>query len=114
MPEVEIHYEQQWGEWAALYVDGKLVTVGDNDNTEEKAFDVLGVRMVQDDAFMRGQDRREGVAQTLSEVAEYRAGEKERLRLKQERLDRAVAAMRKCAADLTDDEIRILFNEVRP
>lgn len=66
---LEIHYAD---EWAALYVDGKLNRVGDIHNTEERAFELLGVRQVQDDAFMRGQSQRAGVATTVNEVDEYR------------------------------------------
>lgn len=65
---LEIHYAE---DWAALYVDGKLEYVGDSYLTEERAFALLGVITSQDDAFMRGQNKREGVAQTLAEVAEY-------------------------------------------
>lgn len=68
MSNLELHYAE---EWAALYVDGKLDQVGDSYNTEERAFELLGVPQIHDDAFMRGQDKRRGVAQTLDEVAEY-------------------------------------------
>lgn len=68
MPELEIHYED---EWAALYVDGKLDRVGDAYLAEERAFEILGVKIVQDDAFMRGQSQASGVAQTLDEVWKY-------------------------------------------
>jgi hypothetical protein len=71
MPNLEIHYDPN-GEWAALYVDGRLDRVGDSYLAEEKAFDLLGVKIVRDDAFLRGQDRRDGVAQTLDELAEFR------------------------------------------
>ncbi len=37
---LEIHYA---GEWAALYVDGKLEEVGDAYIAEERAFALLGV-----------------------------------------------------------------------
>lgn len=68
--QIEIHYAD---EWAALYVDGKLHSdPGDAYRVEEEAFALVGIRQVQDDAFMRGQDRREGVARTLDEVNEYR------------------------------------------
>jgi hypothetical protein len=67
-PKLEIHYAD---EWAALYVDGKLDRVGDSYLAEERAFEILGVRTVQDDAFMRGQSHRDGVAQTLDEVREF-------------------------------------------
>jgi hypothetical protein len=85
----ELHYED---EWAALYVDGKLVTVGDAYSSEEYAFSLLGVKQVHDNAFMRGQNGRDGVAQTLDEAAVYRAGldekvaEADRLRLEVNRL----------------------------
>lgn len=69
MPKLEIHYAD---EWAALYVDGKLDRVGDAYLAEERAFSLVGVKQVQDDAFMRGQSDREGVAQKLEEVAAYR------------------------------------------
>jgi DNA-binding CsgD family transcriptional regulator len=71
MPNLEIHYTGEG--WAALYVDGKLDRVGDSYLAEERAFQLAGVTTVTDDAFMRGQNQREGVAQTLDEVAAYRA-----------------------------------------
>lgn len=74
--ELEIHYGD---EWAALYRDGNLVIVGDSYRTEEEALTLLGVTLVHDDAFMRGQDRREGVAPTLADVAAYREGRGRRL-----------------------------------
>lgn len=67
--ELEIHYAE---EWAALYVDGKLEIVGDSYLAEDKTFALLGVKQVQDDAFMRGQTTRDGVARTLQDVAAYR------------------------------------------
>jgi hypothetical protein len=54
-----------------LYVDGQLVQVGKVHNTEEKAFAMLGVTQVVDDAFMRGQTHRDGVAQTTEEITAY-------------------------------------------
>lgn len=69
MAQLEIHYSD---DWAALYVDGKLDRVGDTYLTEERAFELTGVKQVQDNAFMRGQSFREGVARTLDEVAEFR------------------------------------------
>lgn len=68
-PKLEIHYADQW---AALYVNGRLDRVGDSYLAEERAFELCGVKTVQDDAFMRGQTTREGVAQTIDEVNEYR------------------------------------------
>jgi hypothetical protein len=69
MPELEIHHGD---DWAALYVDGHLDRVGDPDNTIERALDLAGVKTVDDDAFMRGQLQRDGVAPTLADVEVYR------------------------------------------
>lgn len=68
MPDLEIHYAD---EWAALYVDGKLDRVGDSYLAEERAFELLGVKVVQDDAFLQGQDQAAGVAKTLDELYVY-------------------------------------------
>lgn len=92
---LEIHYDPN-GEWAALYKDGQLVTVGDAYVAEEQAFDLLGVVIKRDDAFMRGSSSRVDVAQTITEVEQYRnerdAQRDEAARLRQqaqELLDRA-------------------------
>jgi hypothetical protein len=79
--DMQIHYAD---EWAALYVGGQLVTVGDSSNTEEKAFRLLDVTIVRDDTFMRGQTKRDGVARYLSDIELYR----------QERNERTERAMR--------------------
>lgn len=71
MPKLEIHYDPN-SNWAALYVDGQMETVGDAYVAEEHAFDLAGVAIVRDDAFLRGQDTRDGAAQTLDEVTAYR------------------------------------------
>lgn len=76
--DLEIHYE---GEWAALYVNGNLEEVGDSYHAEERAFELLGVTTIQDDAFMRGQTQRSGVANTLAEVEEYRVARRAALDL---------------------------------
>ncbi len=69
--DLEIHYANSW---AALYVDGRLDpdTVGDSYHAEEKAFELLGVKQIHDSAFMRGQNQRDGVAETIEQVDEYR------------------------------------------
>lgn len=69
MPDLEIHYAD---DWAALYVDGELDRVGDAYLAEERAFEILGVTQVPDDAFMRGQKQSDGVARTLADVQAYR------------------------------------------
>ena len=70
--DLEIHYDPSG--WAALYVNGRLDvdTVGDSYHAEERAFELLGVKQVQDNSFMRGHNDREHIADTLDEVAEYR------------------------------------------
>lgn len=84
MSKYEIHYA---GEWAALYVDGVLdpKTVGDTHIAEERALKVLGVKQVFDEAFMRGQNERDGVAKDLQEVEEYKTARDAR-RVEAERL----------------------------
>lgn len=69
MPELEIHSS---GDWAALYVDGRLDQVGDAHNAIERALEIAGVKCVDDDAFMRGQQHRNGVAPTLADIEAYR------------------------------------------
>lgn len=68
MSNVEIHEAE---EWAAVYLDGQLQTVGDAYLADEWVREHFGVITVQDDAFMRGQDQRSGVAKTLEEVRAY-------------------------------------------
>ena len=86
---VEIHED---GEWSAVYLNGRLIRVGDTYLADEWVRDHFGVLTVQDDAFMRGQSSRDGVAQTLEEVLEY-------ARVREERLSRG-AALRAEAARL--------------
>jgi hypothetical protein len=92
MPNLEIHYDTVGGEWAALYVDGNLNTVGDSYLAEEWALELCGVTIVQDPAFMRGQTAASGVAQTLADVAAYardreaRQADADRLRAEAARL----------------------------
>lgn len=68
MAELEIHYEE---EWAALYVDGRLDRVGDAYLAEERALELCGVKIVHDDAFLKGQEKAAGCAQTLDELYAY-------------------------------------------
>ncbi len=69
MSEIEIH---EADEWAAVYLDGKLQRVGDAYLADEWVREHFGVVTVQDDAFMRGQSHRSGVAQTVNEIVDYR------------------------------------------
>lgn len=67
---LEIHYSD---DWAALYVDGQLDRVGDSYLAEERVMELIGVTVVHDNAFMRGQHKRDGVAPTVEEVEQFRA-----------------------------------------
>jgi hypothetical protein len=96
MVELEIHYA---GDWAALYVDGRLESVGDSYLAEERALAMCGVKLVQDNAFMCGQDKREGVAPTLAEVASYRE-EREQRRAKAAEMREQAKVMLDKAAEL--------------
>lgn len=93
---LEIHYA---ADWAALYVDGKLERVGDSYLAEERAFEMLGVTVVHDDAFMRGQSQRMGVADTLEEVAEWRT-QRDQLLEQADQLEAQAEAARETAAEL--------------
>ena len=61
----------QGEEWAALYIDGKLDTVGDSYLSDERIAQILGVEEHSDDAFLRGGNSRSDVAQTLDELHAY-------------------------------------------
>lgn len=93
---IEIHED---GDWAAVYLDGRLIRVGDAYLADEWLRAHFGVTTVQDDAFLRGQTSREGVAKTLDEVRDYAQS-------RQERLDRA-AALRAEAQRLEDEAQQI-------
>ena len=70
MASIEVHEAE---EWSAVYLDGKLVHgPADSYLADEWIREHFGVATVQDDAFMRGQNRADGVARTLAEVEEYR------------------------------------------
>jgi hypothetical protein len=98
MPDLEIHYDPD-GEWAALYIDGDLDRVGDAYLAEEKAFDLLGVKIVRDGAFLRGQTSAAGCAQTLDELGAYR-DQRDAAQAEAARLREDAAALLARAADL--------------
>ena len=89
---IEIHEAE---EWSAVYLDGKLVLVGDSYLADEWLRTKFGVKTVQDNAFMRGQTQGAGVAETLDEVADY-------AKARQARLDR-IAALHTEAQRLEDE-----------
>lgn len=76
----EIH---TYDDWSALYIDGKYITEGHEYNITEKVFSLLGIEVVQDDAFMRGAGGRD-TAVTLEEVSIYRAERDDKLRRAEE------------------------------
>jgi hypothetical protein len=59
------------GAWIAVYLDGKLQRVGDSYLADEWLQSHFNVKVVYDDAFMRGGDHRDTVANTLDEVRDY-------------------------------------------
>lgn len=68
------------GDWSALYVDGKLVQVGDHYLIDEKISELLGVTVEYSDDFLQGQTLESGIAQTLEDAQSY-----ETIRLQKER-----------------------------
>lgn len=103
MPELEIHYCGE--EWAALFVDGKLDTLGDSYLAEEKALCLLGVKTVGGPDgldVLRGGDGRSvdgspSPAITLDEVAAYRAERVRRQSLAAEKRAEAEALLAQAA-----------------
>lgn len=77
---LEIHYCGE--EWAALFVDGKLHTIGDSYVAEERALIMCGVKTVSNEDggsdVLRGGTGRDNYARTLEEVAAYRAEREQR------------------------------------
>lgn len=65
--DVQIHYSGD--DWAALYIGGRLEVEGHSSTVEEKAFERLGVTVVNDDAFLGGGAR---ALTTLDRVARRR------------------------------------------
>ncbi len=61
------------GEWAALYVDGRLKEVGDRYRSDDLIADYLGVEEVDSDDFMLGGNDYDDVAKSLDEIKAYQA-----------------------------------------
>lgn len=93
MAELEIHYQDDGDDWAALYVDGLLEqgTVGDSYLAEDKALELCGVKRVYDSAFMRGGNQREHAALTLDDIALY----KRRMKGREQLIDKLLAEAEK-------------------
>ena len=60
-------------DWSALYLDGKLIQLGDHYLVQEKIEEIFGIEVYDSDDFLRGGNSREHAAQTLEEVNEYRS-----------------------------------------
>jgi len=84
-------------EWSALYVDGKLDTVGDHYHATERIEQLVGVKVIQNDDFLRGGNYRADVAPTLEDLNLY-VRERERREAEAARL-RAQAAELRAQAD---------------
>ena len=62
-------------EWDALYVDGKLHTLGERTYILEAYEEILGVRRVDSEAYFLGREPKyDNAAKTLAEVEAYRTG----------------------------------------
>jgi hypothetical protein len=70
-PSIELHHQADT-DWAALYCDGKLLEAGEFPRIADVALGLADVRHVADDAFMRGQMHRDGIARDLGEVDRFR------------------------------------------
>lgn len=58
-------------DWSALYVDGKLHTVGDHYLVDEAIQVLVGVEEHQSEDFMKGGNYSEDVAKSLDELNEW-------------------------------------------
>lgn len=67
----DIKVYQGSSDWSALYVEGKLVRVGDHYLIDEKIYDLLNIETISSDDFMRGGNQESDVAQTLEEIKAY-------------------------------------------
>jgi hypothetical protein len=88
-------------EWSALYIDGKLDTIGDSYHSHDRIAELLGVVEHSDDAFLRGGNTREGAAHTLDELDAYVA-ERTALRSQAAELRRQAADLEARAAQLRE------------
>lgn len=60
-------------EWSALYVDGKLDTVGDNYRIDDRIIELTGVEE-REGNFLLGGKSYDDAAQTIEEIDQYEAG----------------------------------------
>ena len=95
-------------EWSALYVDGKLDTVGDHYLADDRIRELAGVEVIHGDDFLRGGNQREDVAPTLEALCEWQQVRDRRLAEAAE-LDRQVDRLRD-RADALRDQARATRN----
>lgn len=103
VPEFVIYHTGD--EWAALYADGKLVSwngstlCGDSYHIDEFFYDLLGVKVIYDSAFLQGGTSRSGCAETIEQIEDFIA-ERARLLARAEELEAEVVRLRSEAASL--------------
>lgn len=68
----DIHLVEGTEEWSALYLNGKLYSVGDTYNRYEEIISLLGIGHEQSDDFLCGGLGRSDVALTLDDMYAYR------------------------------------------
>jgi hypothetical protein len=66
------------GDWAALYADGNLDAAGAAETVEERVFELFGVTVKVDNAFLLPGGK--GAANTLDEIKHYKAEAEGRLK----------------------------------
>lgn len=70
-------------DWAALYINGELDTgPGDAYLCDERLYEILGIEVIDDDAYLRGGGKADDVCLTVEAIEEYQ-------RERQEKLDEA-------------------------
>lgn len=84
-------------DWSALYVDGRLETVGDHYLIDERIRHLCQVETIQSDDFLRGGKTYADVAQTLGDIQQWQrdraqtAQDAERRRMAEEAVDHMLA-----------------------
>lgn len=89
-------------EWSALYVDGRLDTVGDHYLVDERIAQIAGVEIVDSEDFMLGGSHYEHVARTLDDIQVFSE--------RREALEAQAEALRAQAAEL-ETQARRLTNQ---
>lgn len=80
-------------DWSALYIDGRLDTVGDHYLIDERIAEISQVEVRDSDNFLMGGNSKNATASTLDDIEYYEVRQKERA-------VRQVSDLRQTAADL--------------